>query len=102
MWSDLSRRLLSKTKQQTITVASSFKNVEVPAIIAANNSILRSSDSNLEDLLTNSLMKNVTQIVNAVWHFEELNTGEEILMEKLLCYFIFYKNKKKDLINYLA
>lgn len=78
MWFNLSSRLFSKTKQQYITTISSFKNVKIPAIIATNNSVLHSSDPNVEDLLTNSLMRNITQIVKGVWHFEELDTGKMI------------------------
>ncbi|GAB1868165.1 Closca [Camponotus japonicus] len=73
MWSDVSSKLLSKTKEQHITVVSSFKNVEVPAIVAANNATLESSDINLKNMLTNSLMRNAAQTVDAVWYFEELN-----------------------------
>lgn len=78
IWSDLSGKLLSKTKEQHITVVSSFKNVEVPAIIAANNATLKSTDINLKDMLTNSLMRNTNtvQIVDAVWYFEELNISK--------------------------
>jgi len=78
MWSNLSKRLLSRTKEQHIAVVSLFKNVEVPAIVAANNSRLRSTDSNLEDMLTNSLMKDKPQVVNAVWRFHELDISKEI------------------------
>lgn len=76
MWSDLSSKLLSKTKEQHITVVSSFKNVEVPAIVAANNATLETSDINLKDMLTNSLMRNAAQTVDAVWYFEELNISK--------------------------
>lgn len=76
MWSDVSSKLLSKTKEQHITVVSSFKNVEVPAIVAANNATLESSDINLKDMLTNSLMRNAAQTVDAVWYFEELNISK--------------------------
>ncbi|KYM83201.1 hypothetical protein ALC53_06469, partial [Atta colombica] len=72
MWEDMKCKFLSKTKTQHITVASSFKNVEVPSMNAENNSILQSSDLNLNNLLTNSLMKNTTQTIDAAWHFEEL------------------------------
>jgi len=78
MWSNLSKRLLSKTKEQHIAVVSLFKNVEVPAIIATNNSRLRSTDSDLEDMLTNSLMKDKPQIVNAIWRFHELDISKAI------------------------
>ncbi|XP_011870378.1 PREDICTED: uncharacterized protein LOC105563408 isoform X2 [Vollenhovia emeryi] len=71
-WSDMTSRFLSKTKDQTITVASSFKNVEVPIINAKSNSTIRSSDSNFNNLLTNTLMRNTPQIIDATWHFEEL------------------------------
>ncbi|XP_072746368.1 uncharacterized protein [Anoplolepis gracilipes] len=73
MWSELSSKLLSKTKEQHITVVSSFKNVEVPAIVAANNATLESSDISLKDMLTNSLMRDTAQTVNTAWHFEELD-----------------------------
>ncbi|RLU23456.1 hypothetical protein DMN91_003660 [Ooceraea biroi] len=76
MWSELSKRLLSKTKEQDIAVVSSFKNVEMPAIVAASNSRLRSTDSNLKNVLTNSLMRNEPQIVNAIWRFHELNIND--------------------------
>lgn len=78
MWLDLSKKLLSKTKRQNITVAASFRNVAVPAVVAANDSALRITDPNWENLLANSLMKNKTeaQIVDATWHFEELNISE--------------------------
>lgn len=75
MWLDKECKFLSKTKPQRISVISSFKNVEVPNIRvtnAENNSALRSSDSNLNNLLTNSLMRNKTQIIDAAWYFEEL------------------------------
>ncbi|XP_029165434.1 uncharacterized protein LOC114936425 [Nylanderia fulva] len=72
MWSELSGKLLSKTKEQRITVTSSFKNVEVSAIVASNNATLESSDVNLKDMLTNSLMRDQAQIVDAAWNFEEL------------------------------
>ncbi|KAM0726481.1 hypothetical protein ACS0PU_007665 [Formica fusca] len=73
MWSELSGKLLSKTKEQHITVNSTFKNVAVSAIIAANNATLESSDISLKDMLTNSLMKDTAQTVDAAWHFEELD-----------------------------
>lgn len=74
MWLNLSSKLLSKTKQQNITVAASFKNIVVPTVIATNNSILQVYDFNLNRLLTNSLMRNSVkgQIVDATWNFEEL------------------------------
>lgn len=78
MWSELSGKLLSKTKEQRITVISSFKNVEVPAIVAANNATLESSDINLKDMLTNSLMRDTAQTVDAAWHFEELAISKAI------------------------
>ncbi|KAL0105372.1 hypothetical protein PUN28_016792 [Cardiocondyla obscurior] len=73
MWLDMKHKLLSKTELQHITVVSSFKNIEAPNIKAANNSILQSSDSNFNNLLANSLMRNTTQIINASWHFKELH-----------------------------
>ncbi|XP_011693850.1 PREDICTED: uncharacterized protein LOC105453515 isoform X2 [Wasmannia auropunctata] len=72
MWTDLRGKLLSKTKDQHISVVSSFKNVEVPNVNAENNSTIQSSDLDLNNLLTNSLMKNTAQTVDAAWHFEEL------------------------------
>lgn len=78
MWSELSDKLLSKTKEQRITVISSLKNVEVPAIVAANNATLESSDINLKDMLTNSLMRDTAQTVDAAWHFEELTISKAI------------------------
>lgn len=76
MWSELSRKLLSKTKEQRITVTSSFKNVEVPAIVASNNATLETSDVNLKNMLINSLMRDTAQIVDAAWHFEELTISK--------------------------
>lgn len=76
MWSDLSNKLLSKTKEQHITVVASFKNVKVPAIVAADNATLESSDINLKDILTNSLMRNTAQTVDAAWYFEELHISK--------------------------
>ncbi|XP_070162269.1 uncharacterized protein [Polyergus mexicanus] len=73
MWSELSGKLLSKTKEQHITVVSTFKNVAMPTIIAANNATLESSDISLKDMLTNSLMRDTAQTVDAAWHFEELD-----------------------------
>lgn len=70
---------MSKTRKQHIATVSSFKNVEVPSIIAANNSRLQSSDLGLNDLLTNSLMRNkirAAQIVNSSWRFEELEISK--------------------------
>ncbi|XP_019699980.1 uncharacterized protein LOC105189727 [Harpegnathos saltator] len=77
MWLGLSSKLLSKTKQQNITVAASFKDVVVPAVTAANDSTLQTSDPDLKNLLTNSLMRNSTkaQVVDATWHFDELSIG---------------------------
>ncbi|KYN06038.1 hypothetical protein ALC62_03038, partial [Cyphomyrmex costatus] len=72
MWKDIKCKFLSKTETQYITVPSLFKNVEIPSVNAENNSILQSSDLNLNNLLTNPLMKNATQTINATWHFEEL------------------------------
>ncbi|XP_020292032.1 uncharacterized protein LOC109858817 [Pseudomyrmex gracilis] len=75
MWLDLSDRLLSKTRKQHIATVLSFKNVQVPSIIAANNSRIRSSDLELNDLLANSLMRNklwAAQSVNISWRFKEL------------------------------
>jgi len=74
-------RFLSKTKEQHIAVTSSFKNVEVPSIIAETNSILQSSDLDLNNLLTNSLMRNTTQTIDAAWHFEELHISKAVLIE---------------------
>lgn len=79
---DMKCKFLSKTEQQSITVASSFKNVEVPTINAENNSTLRSSDLDLNNLLTNSLMKNTAQTINAAWRFEELYISKAVLTEK--------------------
>lgn len=78
VWLNLSSKLLSKTKQQNISVAASFKNVVVPAIIAANDSTLQTSDPDLSNLLSNSLMRNSVkaQIVDATWNFEELVISE--------------------------
>ncbi|XP_014469815.1 PREDICTED: uncharacterized protein LOC106741904 [Dinoponera quadriceps] len=75
MWLNLTRKLLSKTRQQNITTAGSFKSVRVPVVGATDNSILQTSAPELKILLTNSLMRNSaeTQIVDATWHFEELN-----------------------------
>lgn len=78
MWSELSDKLLSKTKEQHITVVSSFKDVAVPAIIAANNATLESSDISLKDMLTNSLMRDTAQTVNAAWHFEKLDISKAV------------------------
>lgn len=78
MWSELSGKLLSKTKEQHITVNSTFKNVAVSAIIAANNATLESSDISLKDMLTNSLMKDTAQTVDAAWHFEELDISKTV------------------------
>lgn len=75
-------KFLSKTQEQYINVASSFKNVEVPTINAENNSTLWSSDLDLNNLLTNSLMKNTAQTINAAWHFEELYISKVVLIEK--------------------
>jgi len=88
-------RFLSKTKKQHITVTSSFKNVEVPSIIAETNSILQSSDLDLNNLLTNSLMRNRTQTIDAAWHFEELYISKAVLIEnrKILSFL----NIKKDI-----
>ncbi|XP_077278366.1 uncharacterized protein LOC143906276 isoform X2 [Temnothorax americanus] len=72
MWLNMKSRILSKTKPQHISVLASFKNVEVPAIKAENNSTLQSLDLNLNNLLTNSLMRNTAQIIDAAWNFEEL------------------------------
>lgn len=83
MWSDLSKRLLSKTEEQHIRVISSFRNVEVPAIIAANTSNLRCTDPNLNDILTNSLMRNQPQTVNAAWRFHELDISKTVLIVSL-------------------
>jgi len=77
----MKNRFLSKTKEQHIAVTSSFKNVEVPSIIAETNSILQSSDLDLNNLLTNSLMRNTTQTVDAAWHFEELYISKAVLIE---------------------
>jgi len=84
MWEDMKCKFLSKTETQHITVASSFKNVEVPSMNAENNSILQSSDLNLNNLLTNSLMKNTTQTIDAAWRFEELyiSKAENIIFLK--------------------
>lgn len=82
MWLDMKHRFLSKTERQYITVVSLFKNVEVPSINAENNSIVQSSDLNLNNLLTNSLMRNKPQIIDAAWHFEELHISKAVLIEK--------------------
>lgn len=76
MWSDLSNKLLSKTKEQHITVISSFKDVEASAISGSDNSALQCSDFNLTNMLTNSLKRNTAQTVNAAWHFEELDISK--------------------------
>lgn len=78
MWLDMECQFLSKTKPQHINVVSSFKNVEVPNINAENNSTLQSSDLNLNNLLTNSLMRNKTQIIGGAWHFEELYISKSV------------------------
>lgn len=90
----MKQRFLSKTELQHITVVSSFKNVEVPSINAENNSTLQSSDLNLNNLLTNSLMRNKAQIIDAVWHFEELYISKEVWIEKsATLLFLILKNK---------
>lgn len=78
VWLDLSSKLLSKTKQQNITAAATFTNVMAPAVVASNDSTLQTSDPDLENLLANSWMRNheKAQIVDATWHFDELNIGE--------------------------
>lgn len=84
MWLDLSSKLLSKTKPQNINVAALFENVAVTAIVAANDSTIQTFDPDWENLLTNSLMRNKaeTQIVDATWHFEELNIGGATSMKQ--------------------
>ncbi|KAL6265402.1 hypothetical protein P5V15_002198 [Pogonomyrmex californicus] len=72
LWTDMMCKFLSKTKKQFITVVPSFKNVEVYNINAENTSTIQSSDLDLNELLTNSLMKDMPQTINASWHFEEL------------------------------
>jgi hypothetical protein len=76
MWFDLSSKLLSRTKEQHITVVSSFKDVEAPAINASDSSVLQCSDFNLKNMLTNSLKRNTAQTVDAAWHFEELDISK--------------------------
>jgi len=92
-------RFLSKTKEQHIAVTSSFKNVEVPSIIAETNSILQSSDSDLNNLLTNSLMRNTTQTIDAAWHFEELYISKAFTREHQ--HIISFKHKKNNYFFYL-
>ncbi|XP_012224336.2 uncharacterized protein clos [Linepithema humile] len=76
LWFDLSNKLLSKTKEQHITVVSSFKDIQVSAISASDNSALQCSDFNLTNMLTNSLKRNTAQTVGAAWHFEELDISD--------------------------
>ncbi|XP_011155669.2 uncharacterized protein LOC105193044 isoform X3 [Solenopsis invicta] len=72
MWMNKKCSFLSKMEQQHIKVRANFTNVEVSNINAKNNSIIQSSDLNLNNLLTNSLMRDTAQTINAAWHFEEL------------------------------
>lgn len=77
MWFDLSNKLLSKTKEQHITVISSFKDVEASAVNASDNSTLQCSDPSWKNMLTNSLKRNTAQTVDAVWHFKDLEISKE-------------------------
>ncbi|XP_012532717.1 uncharacterized protein LOC105834630 [Monomorium pharaonis] len=73
MWREEKDKFLSKTEDQHIEVRAEFTNVVVPNIIAPNfNSTIQSSDLNLNNLLTNSLMRDTAQTIDAAWHFEEL------------------------------
>lgn len=99
IWLNMQCKLLSKTKQQYIAVVSSFKNVEVSTIKATDNSTLHSSDLNLNNLLTNSLMKNTPQIIDAAWHFEELYISKAVLTENSNIVSIL--KKKKLIISFI-
>nr|XP_034184689.1 uncharacterized protein LOC117606412 [Osmia lignaria] len=71
-WKNISERVLSKTKVQTIIVDASLNTVETSSIVGSNTSTIVSSVSDFNYMFNNSLMKGRAQDVKAKWTFDKL------------------------------
>ncbi|CAK9826786.1 hypothetical protein ANTRET_LOCUS4568 [Anthophora retusa] len=95
-WKDISKRVLSKTKVQEIIVPAKLQNIKVPAIVGSSISTIKSSISNINDMLNNSLMKDTDQNVHTKWTFDTFKIiGKLYAKEKMN-----HMDLKKDVMRY--
>lgn len=69
-WENISKRILSKTRLQEITVFASLNSVETPVI--TSTSTMKSLVSSFNDTFDNALVKYRKQEVKAKWIFNKL------------------------------
>ncbi|XP_076236834.1 uncharacterized protein LOC143180762 [Calliopsis andreniformis] len=95
-WRNQSRRILSKTQSQEITVYASLNNVETPVIIGSNVSKIKSTVPDFNDMFENALVRNREQKVKAKWTFNKLKVLGKLHARKK----INDLNLKTDVMRY--